>query len=74
MEGTAGSSDSSPRAAVSLANGMDFDHNSAPSCRDLIQILDEQNPRILDQLTALKALIDTFKAIIADMQGWDRLG
>jgi hypothetical protein len=40
------------------------------SCRDLIHILDMQNPRILEQLNVLKVLIDTFKTNIADMQAW----
>jgi hypothetical protein len=47
-----------------------FDHNSMQSCRDLIHILDMQNPRILEQLNVLKVLIDTFKTNIADMQAW----
>lgn len=47
-----------------------FDHNSMQSCRELIDILDRQNPRILEQLNALKALIDAFNANISDMQAW----
>ena len=47
-----------------------FDHTSAKCCEDLIKRLDAQNPRILEQLAALKVLIDVAKASIADMQAW----
>ncbi len=47
-----------------------FDYNSAQSCRKLIKILDVQNPRILEQLNALKVLIEAFKAQLAGMQAW----
>lgn len=47
-----------------------FDYDSVPSCRELIELLDAQNPRILEQLSALRALIDSFKSNIAELQAW----
>jgi hypothetical protein len=47
-----------------------FDYDSAPSCRELIELLDAQNPRILEQLSALRTLIDSFKSNIAELQAW----
>lgn len=47
-----------------------FDHNSAQSCHDLINVLDAQNVRILEQLRELKLLIDTVKEHVAEIQSW----
>jgi hypothetical protein len=47
-----------------------FDHNSAQSCGDLIQVLDAQNVRILEQLQDFKLLIDAVKEHIAELQYW----
>lgn len=47
-----------------------FDHNSAQSCRDLIQVLDAQNVRILEQLQELRLLIDAVKEHVAELQSW----
>jgi len=44
------------------------DFNSVESCEKLSVILDEQNPRILDRLTALRELRDAFKANLAELK------
>ena len=47
-----------------------FDYDSVASCRELIELLDAQNPRILEQLSALRVLIDVFRENVAELQAW----
>jgi hypothetical protein len=47
-----------------------FDHNSIEACRSLIEILDEQNLRILDQLASLATVVSTYKEFIAELKAW----
>jgi hypothetical protein len=47
-----------------------FDHNSIEACRNLIEILDEQNSRILDQLSSLATVVSTYKVFIAELKAW----
>ncbi|HQR15967.1 MAG TPA: hypothetical protein PLZ37_15505, partial [Nitrospira sp.] len=64
------------RALVTARNNLihqdlaRIDYDSVPSCRELIELLDAQNPRILEQLSALRALIDSFKSNIAELKAW----
>lgn len=47
-----------------------FDYDSVQSCRQLTELLDAQNPRILEQLSTLKTIIDTLKLHMAELQAW----
>jgi hypothetical protein len=47
-----------------------FDHNSAEHCRRLINVLDEQNIRILNELEQLKSILAVFKELVGDLQSW----
>jgi len=47
-----------------------FDHNSIEACRSLVKGLDEQNVRVLDQLSSLAAVISIYKECIAELKAW----
>jgi hypothetical protein len=47
-----------------------FDHNSIEACQNLIDILDEQNARILEQLSSLAVVISTYKECVAELVAW----
>ena len=46
---------------------VNFDPSSAESCARLTALLDDQNPRILEQLSALKELRDGYRAILQEL-------
>lgn len=47
-----------------------FDHNSAENCRRLINVLDDQNTRILDELEQMKSIFAMVKEFAGDLRTW----
>jgi hypothetical protein len=47
-----------------------FDHNSRVSCSTLIETMDVQNGRILQQLDELRHLVEAYKGQIAALKSW----
>jgi len=47
-----------------------FNHNSAEHCRRLINVLDDQNIRILSELEQMKSILAMFKELAGDLQSW----
>ena len=46
---------------------INFDPNSAESCTRLTALLDEQNPRILEQLDAVKEIRDVYRTFLKEL-------
>jgi hypothetical protein len=46
-----------------------FDHNSAEHCRRLINVLDDQNIRILNELEQMKSILAVFKELAKEHAG-----